>query len=769
MSESVEVLVQNRGIVRQRITKLCNKISEDTDFSPQQRLIYIEKLNILKDNVHQLDNSILNEQIKEKIPAAQLSSSMDSNEVYEDKIVMAFLNLNPPSATPDIHPGAGGSNSSFAENPNFGPNKLKLPQVPLPEFGNKKGENFQKFIRSFESIVNKHALSDHQKFIYLCKQLSNGPKILVDSLDIDMQSYDAAKELLTKAFDSSLNSKYSIIKKLCELKLPNNSDPYPFIGEMRTAISGFKSNKITIDEVCQYFIWNGLNEQFQSHLTAITNKSKPTLAEIEEHIFEATDRYNKQLHKPKESHGFKTNYKPYSNRQENFDSNSTAVNINPNKSKICCILCLSDSKKADHYLKDCSAYATAKNKFDKLRSINACTKCSFRNHDTKSCHFIFKSNCKFCQGAHMSYLCMKSSATMNKSSRVSTHSAAVFDSSDNEHNDHEHTNSHNVILAENYGLTAAETIVLPTFVAKIKYNGGYLPVRIFKDGGSQRTFLCDSINEVVNAPIVDEHIPLTVQGFNSTRKLDTKSVSITVEIGDKNYDITAICVDRIRTKFNVNGIHTVVNEFAKKGYNIADSNYVDSDCNHVDNIDIIFGTDVDALLPLTYQTFGSENNLSSFIMSPLGVIFSGDVGKMKLNLKHLPSKSDEPLGSVAILRGTQCEKPLGSVAILKGKQCEKPLGSVAILQGKKCNNKCKDSDFSDTVANSLYKGNCNKNPSEEDYMCNLASVSFVDSELPRDRSVQNGDGIRGNIAVNAVNCHAGPDHGTAMTLVVMKV
>ena len=113
MSESVEVLVQNRGIIRQRITKLCNKISEDADFSPQKRLIYIEKLNILKDNVQQLDNSILNKQIKKKIPAAQLSSSMDSNEEYEDKIERAFLNLNPPSATPDMHPGAGGQTLLF--------------------------------------------------------------------------------------------------------------------------------------------------------------------------------------------------------------------------------------------------------------------------------------------------------------------------------------------------------------------------------------------------------------------------------------------------------------------------------------------------------------------------------------------------------------------------------------------------------------------------------------------------------------------------------
>ena len=220
-------------------------------------------------------------------------------------------------------------------------------------------------------------------------------------------------------------------------------------------------------------------------------------------------------------------------------------------------------------------------------------------------------------------------------------------------------------------------------------------------------------------------------------------MSITVEIGDENHDITAICVDKIRTKFIVNGIQTVVNEFAEKCYNIADSNNVNSDSNHVDNIDIIFGTDVDALLPLTYKTFGSENNLSSFIMSPLSVIFSGDAGKMKLNLEHLPNACDKPLGSVAI--------------------CDKPLGSVAILQSKICNNKFKDSDSSNTIANSLYKGNCIMNPPEEDYTCNLASVSFVDSELPRDHSVHNGDGIRGNITVNAVNSYTGPDHGTAMT------
>ena len=715
---NLDVLVQSRGIVRQRITKLCTKIGEDDDISTQERLLYFEKLTMLKTNVQQLDNAILNQQITDKIPADQFSASMDSNEVYEDKIVLAFLKLNPPRATPVMHPVAGGSNSSFAEETRFESRKLKLPQVPLPEYGNKKGENFQKFIRSFEAIVNKHALSDHEKFIYLSKQLSNGPKILVDSLDVDKQSYDAAKELLTKAFDSALNSKYNLIKKLSELKLPNNADPYPYIGEMRTVILGIETNKITLNDVCQYFVWNGLNDSFQLHMTAITNKSKPSLAEINEHIFEATDRYNKQLEKPNESRGFKNNFKPHSNRSEQFDSNAMAVNIPPNKTKIFCVLCSSDRKNDEHYLKNCPVYVTAKNKFDKLRSINACTKCSFKNHDSKNCIFVFKSNCRFCEGPHMSYLCLKSSGGVNKFHKTSSHSAAVSNAFDDENGDSEHTSVHNVLLAENYGLTASETIVLPTFVAKLKYDGGYLPVRIFKDGGSQRTFICESINNLIDAPIVDKHIPLTVQGFNSTRRLDTKSVTVTVQIGSKDYNVTAICVDRIRTKFNVNGIKTVVNEFTEKGYAIADSNYLDSKIDCVNNIDIIFGTDVDAILPLAYQTFGNDDNLSSFINSPIGVLFSGDVGKMMNNLKYLPYASN-------ILPVTN--DPINCV--------NNSLGEV-----------------------------CNNNSSENDYLSNQASLGFLSSMPPRDHPTPDSEGdLIGGVAMHAVNCHTGPDQVTELS------
>ena len=52
----------------------------------------------------------------------------------------------------------------------------------------------------------------------------------------------------------------------------------------------------------------------------------------------------------------------------------------------------------------------------------------------------------------------------------------------------------------------------------------------------------------------------------------------------------------------------------------------------MDNIDVIFGTDVDPILPLAYKSFGLISSKSSYIESPLGIVFSGDLRLMLENL-----------------------------------------------------------------------------------------------------------------------------------------
>ena len=499
----LENLVRARGHIRTKVTKHCNLVSDElSDLTEHKRRTYLDKLESLKRELSDADKIIFQLQAESVATPEDFLRFSDERELYQDKIADALGSL---SSHDTRNSTMNFSNNLFSnDSPTLESNKLKLPQVPLPEFSNHKSQNFGKFIQEFEAIVNRHSLSDYVKFVYLCKQLSGAPKILVESLDVDQQKYNVAKELLVKAFDSTLSSKRNLISKLANINLPANADPYSFIGEMRTILSGIRSQNITVDDICQYFIWHGLNDAFQSHLVSITNKSKPNLDEINENIFEATERYLKQLETRKEPKPKSLTPNTLLTKTDDFiESQTNAINVQTNKPKvILCVLCSSDDKKSDHFLKDCNVYVSPKQKFDKLRIIKGCTKCSFKNHQSKDCRFVFKSCCRFCKGEHMSYLCLNP-INLQVSQASSTEPADA------------HATLGSVILSESMQSSINDPILLPTFTAYLKTKDCKIPVRVFKDSGSQRTFICKSIADRLNATVIHDNVNLTIRGFNS--------------------------------------------------------------------------------------------------------------------------------------------------------------------------------------------------------------------------------------------------------------
>ena len=79
-------------------------------------------------------------------------------------------------------------------------NKLKLPELPLPSFSNNEGERLIQFFINFEAIIDKYDLSNFERYIYLEKQLSDEPLVLVKSLTGTKRCYSEAKDLLNQAF-----------------------------------------------------------------------------------------------------------------------------------------------------------------------------------------------------------------------------------------------------------------------------------------------------------------------------------------------------------------------------------------------------------------------------------------------------------------------------------------------------------------------------------------------------------------------------------------
>ena len=61
--------------------------------------------------------------------------------------------------------------------------RFKIPEIPLPKFSGKEGEDLLKFFHEFEHSVVRYSLSDYDKFILLKQNLTGRAKVLVESLE----------------------------------------------------------------------------------------------------------------------------------------------------------------------------------------------------------------------------------------------------------------------------------------------------------------------------------------------------------------------------------------------------------------------------------------------------------------------------------------------------------------------------------------------------------------------------------------------------------
>ena len=198
---------KTRAYVRSKITSLCTKIHEEiSSISLHIRDEYVVRLSGLKAEVSELDRQFIAQSIENGHTDEQIEQHAANDEVYETKISLALSVLRSLGVTNPVI-------SSSARDVVISDNreKLKLPFVQLPKFSNGKGEGVDDFFRSLESILDKHNLSEHEKYVYLRDQLKGDPLDLVESLDVSEQQYKIAKKLLYDAFETKLESKHKIL------------------------------------------------------------------------------------------------------------------------------------------------------------------------------------------------------------------------------------------------------------------------------------------------------------------------------------------------------------------------------------------------------------------------------------------------------------------------------------------------------------------------------------------------------------------------------
>ena len=636
LTDQYNTAKRSRAFVRANVTKLSTKVMHSIDsLTEAQKLLYLEKFEGYKSNLLKADALLLDLATQLNLTEADINHLSADDEEYEELICARVTSLTELNCNTSV---LNSSNPSADK----AKGRLKLPEVQLPTYSSSKGENLHSFFETFEAIVPDDDYTSYQKFILLRKQLLGSPLVLVDAMHISQHNYDKAKEMLLEAFASDDVMKYKTIQQLSQLNMSRNSDPYVYIGQLKTIMANFESLKIECKDIIQYFAWNGLNKEFQSHITQITNKHRPSLDQINDTIFEATSRYLSQKATSNAMDDRKSTSKTASafaanvsrpnkspERKGSYESSPSHGSQSPGKdykqSKPYCALCAHDKTDHKHYMRSCPIYVNPKSKFNKLRNMNACTRCSFKNHARKDCKFEFKTPCRICQGDHMSYLCFKVPDT---NANVSTN-----DDSD------EISSVTNMSFVKMSGTSDIDQIVLPTVSAHIKNNKQNVEIRALIDSGSQLTYICSELADSLKLPVVEENIPLVVHGFNSSRKFKTKSVKMNINIGGVMYSHVAVCIDRIRTNFSVQGIESVVDSMAKKGYDIADKNYKLGMKEHIGNIDVILGSDADHMITMNSVVFGDSSRPESnscFYNTECGVVLSGRVQNMVKNIPFLP-------------------------------------------------------------------------------------------------------------------------------------
>ena len=625
-----------RSPIRTQITRQHNNITANiatlTNLEKSELLV---KIKSYKDEVLKLNLQISKAMWAEKEDEARLQAEITECGTYDDKIIRCIVLLENSLATltPAIAPAPNNSISA-----------LKPPEAAFPSFSGADDEILNHFLFGFEAITSRYKLQPYEHFSLLKKQLSGRALKLIDSLDPSEQSYAHAKDLLTQAFAVPIKEKFKIIQRLTELKLTYDTDPYSFISDMRIIIDSFKTLKIDTDLVLQYFLWNGLNDTFKKVLVDLTNETKPSLKNITDNIFKASDRYMDITAKFKA----KKSAKPYTEKKQ-FSSESPvspkmatsnfAAAVQPkkqvaNSSYRDCLLCSGDnSKAANHPIFRCPNYNDAKSKVDRLETLGACTKCAFRNHKSDTCRFKFKSQCSICKEYHFSFLCLKTgdqSTPANKSEENKTPKNP------------KQTNNGVVWMEALHNVNSGESI-LPTFTAVMANDR---VVRCLKDSGCQRNFILESLADELNLK-VKENMQITVNGFNSSKTYESKIVELCLKLGDKSYALEAITIPNIPTTLSLTGLNNVAETFLNKGYTLADSELIDKG-DVIENLEMILGSEAAHCFEEKTVLFGNPNTPSVYLSTPFGAMLIGNIDNIKQNLKYLPTNPSSMSDTVSV-------------------------------------------------------------------------------------------------------------------------
>ena len=648
LETDLSFLVNKRKYIRIEATKVHNSINSDIgSFDRTHCLTAIAKLKRLLQELSEIDNEVSKVMWAMKRTESEQETEYVTCDSYKDKINMSLVLLEEKvlqdSKTEPV------SNVSSSEKPH-----LRGLQVPLPVFKGEENEELDRFLKNFESAVGRFSYSSYEKFLLLKEQVKGKPATLLSSLEITSQTYEEAKKLLMLALASPMTQKFNAIKKLTNLKLTYESEPFQFISQFKNVCESFDNLQITVEDIKQYFIWSGLNDTFRTQLMLITGQTKPTLENIDKHFFDAAERFSDIVRKQKKGSKVKSKTEDFevlmpdeklnelSNLAIDIKTNTKSKKANQpisrnqtlgkssNVTSNVCKLCKDSKFDAKHMLYKCKNYPDPSSKIERLNQLKACVKCANVGHNSKNCSFKFKNPCFICQGAHFGFLCpqKKTDSPHGTVNRSQSSVEMKLDSPQPQKG--------GPVCFELYNLTSkmCGESILPTFTSNLG-NGN---IRILVDSGSQGSFITERAILNHNFTVYPEKVELCVSGVNTTKRYETQHVDVPIKMGQNIITIKTLCIPKFEMNSKIPDLGRVFEKISEKGYTLADKN-ITANSDRISEIDLIIGVDYFHHLELVMTTFGNAPP-SCYYNSANGVILIGNSEEILKNASLLPMHQD---------------------------------------------------------------------------------------------------------------------------------
>ena len=154
MSADVQHYISIRPPMRADITRSYNKIVASIDeLSIHEVEAMIERLTELQENIKEVNSNIIDDLIESESGQKEIQDEYDRTADYTEKLLISIkmlrgrLNILQPQQM--VAPAA----NTAAHDHHASRLKLKLPQIPMPSYGHKDGEDLHKFFLNFENII----------------------------------------------------------------------------------------------------------------------------------------------------------------------------------------------------------------------------------------------------------------------------------------------------------------------------------------------------------------------------------------------------------------------------------------------------------------------------------------------------------------------------------------------------------------------------------------------------------------------------------------